>query len=308
MELIENPDQSEINRYIARFGYAPEHSSAYFFNFREPGESNIFLKSDDGYGVFGVYNEKAAQVSMVSETLAPREKQIEVLREAVDTCFSKLSVKKFYVQQDETLKAETLKSFRGNGYRALKPLFVFYWPVFDMQKWNGDSMSGEEWKKLRNIKNRFYKEHSVEVVDSISVGKVELRCIVDEWTRRRKLVWSVRQKHDRIYLQQYLNIIDSGFEGAMLAKTLVVDGVPSTITVGWEIPKSSHDYYSAIGLCNYRFENIGEIANLDDLFRLKSLGYRLVDFGGSQKSILQFKLKFKPSFVYITHTYAFEKK
>ncbi|MEK6837589.1 MAG: hypothetical protein AABX69_02970, partial [Nanoarchaeota archaeon] len=292
-------------RCIEKFGYTPEHNSAYFFNFREPSERNIFLKSDDGYGVFAVYNVKTALVFMVSEALAPREKQVEVLREAIDTCFSKLAVKKFYVQQDEALKVDTLNSFRGSGYRALRPLFVFYWPVFDMEKWHGDDMTGDDWKKLRNIRNRFYREHSVEVVDSRTVDKAALHRIVDEWTRYRKLVWSVRQKSDRIYFQQYLNLIDSGFEDTTLAKTLIVDEVPSTITAGWEIPGSQGNYYSAIGICNYRYKNIGEIANLDDLYRLKSIGYRFVDFGGSQKSVLRFKLKFGPSFVYITHTYAF---
>ena len=51
-----------------------------------------------------------------------------------------------------------------------------------------------------------------------------------------------------------------------------------------------------------------EIANLDNLHRLKESGYKLVDFGGSPMPLLKFKLKFRPHAVYVTHTYAIAKK
>ena len=147
----------------------------------------------------------------------------------------------------------------------------------------------------------------VEVVDSVAIDKNALRRIVEEWTSYQRTL-RLTAKKDRLYAQQYFNVIDSGFRDVKIAKTLIVDGVPSTITAGWEIPKSRGAYYSAIGVCNYRFNDIGEVANIDDLCMLKSLGYRFVDFGGSLANVLRFKLKFKPSFAYITHTYAFVKK
>ncbi len=312
MEFVETPEESgdEIKRCISKFGYAPEHNYVYFLTAADNGARNIFLKSDEGFGIFANYRERTKEVVMVSEALAPRERQVEVLREALDLCFSQLKIRKFVVEQDDALRATTLKSFEGNGYAALQPRFSLYWPVFNMEKWHGDDMAGDYWKKLRNIKNRFYGEHSVDVVDSKTVNRVKLKKIVDEWVERRKLMslGADRRDSNLAYYERYRKLIDLGFEGTKFAKTLVVDGQPCTITAGWEIPNSDSAYYSAIGISNYGFEGLSEIANLDDLHRLKEKGYGLVDFGGSPMPLLKFKLKFRPHFVYVTHTYAIVKK
>ncbi|HLD97339.1 MAG TPA: hypothetical protein VI934_03270 [Candidatus Nanoarchaeia archaeon] len=312
MELIENPAQSgdEIKRCIARFGFTPEHNYAYFSTTAEQGARNIFLKSQEGYGVMANYRESVGEVCMISEALAPRDNQVEVLHSALDECFQRLPAKKFVVEQDDALRAATIKSFENNGYTALKPRYSLYWPVFNMREWDGDSMQGDGWKKLRNMKNRFYHEHSVEVVDSKAVDKEKLRAIVAEWVQKRQLMAQGANRKDSnlAYYERYNNMIEFGFEGATLAKTLVVDGEPCTITAGWEIPNTEGSYYSAIGISNYRHEGLSEMANLDDLYRLKETGYNAVDFGGSPMPLLKFKLKFRPHLVYITHTYAIVRK
>mgnify|MGYP001600117580 CR=1 FL=1 len=312
MELIDAPENfgAEAKRCIERFGCMPEHNYTYFLTSAESGAKNIFLRSDEGYGVLATYRESAGEVAMISDALAPRERQAEVLHSAMGTCFQKLPIKKFVVEQDDALRSRTLKAFESNGYRALSPRFSLYWPVFSMDKWDGNSMSGEEWKKLRNIKNRFYAEHSVEVVDSQSVGKEQLKKIVLDWVERRRLMGlgANRKDSNLAYYERYLKMIDLGFEGTRFAKTMVVDGQPCSITSGWEIPNSDSSYYSAIGICNYSFEGLGEVANLDDLYRLKESGYSTVDFGGSPMPLLKFKLKFRPHAVYVTHTYAIVKK
>src|SRR3989338_7225793 len=117
-----------------------------------------------------------------------------------------------------------------------------------------------------------------------------------------------RKDSNFAYSERYLKMIDLGFEGTKFATTMVVDGEPCSITCGWEIPNSDGSYYSAIGISNYSYEGLGEVANLDDLHRLKESGYGLVDLGGSPMPLLKFKLKFRPHFVYVTHTYAIVKK
>ena len=312
MELIENPEQSGdgIKRCIAKFGYTPEHNYAYFSTTAEQGAKNIFLKSEEGYGVLANYRQSVGEVLMISEALAPRERQVEVLHDALDECFKRLPVRKFVVEQDDTLRAKTLKTFEANGYSALKPRFSLYWPVFNMEKWEGDLMHGDDWKKLRNLKNRFHNEHSIEVVDSSSVNKEKLKAIVAEWVQRRRLMaqGSNRKDSNMAYFERYNNMVDFGFEGTKFAKTIMVDGEPATITAGWEVPNNDGSYYSAVGLSNYRHEGLSELANLDDLNRLKESGYSTVDFGGSPMPLLKFKLKFRPHFVYVTHTYAIVKK
>ena len=117
-----------------------------------------------------------------------------------------------------------------------------------------------------------------------------------------------RKDSNLAYYDRYLKLIDANFDGTTFAKTLVVDGAPCTITAGWDIPNAQGSYYSAVGILDYRFEDLGEIANLDDLNRLKEAGYQFVDFGGSPIPLLKFKLKFRPQAVYVTNTYAIVKK
>ncbi|MBI2143202.1 hypothetical protein HYU20_02570 [Candidatus Woesearchaeota archaeon] len=312
MELIGAPEDfgAEAKRCIEKFGRTAEHNYIYFLTAAESGSKNIFLKSGEGYGVLATYRESAGEIVMISDALAPREKQVEVLHSAMGECFEKLPIKKFVVEQDDALRSQALKAFESDSYRALSPRFSLYWPVFSMDKWDGKDMQGEDWKKLRNIKNRFYAEHSVEVVDSQSVGKEQLRKIVLDWVERRKLrgLGANRKDSNLAYYERYLKLIDFGFEGTKFAKTMVVNGQPCSITAGWEIPNSEGAYYSAIGICNYGFEGLGEAANLDDLYRLKESGYSTVDFGGSPMPLLKFKLKFRPHAVYVTHTYAIVKK
>ncbi len=310
MELIDvEESSSEIKRCISEYGHAPEHNYTYFLTTAE-GAKSIFLNSGEGYGVMANYREKAGEVVMISGAMASRERQVEVLHEAIGTCFAKLPIKKFVLEQDDALKLETQKAFEASGYRPLATRFSLYWPVFNMEKWDGDGLAGEEWKKLRNIKNRFYAEHSVDVVDSKTIDKEQLKKIVHDWVERRKLmsIGADRKDSNFAYYTRYLDMIDRDFEGTEMAKTLVVDGQPCTITAGWDIPNSENSYYSGIGISNYAFDGLGEIANLDDLNRLKESGYHLVDFGGSPMPLLQFKLKFRPHSVYVTHTYAIVKK
>ncbi|MBI2144396.1 hypothetical protein HYU17_04585 [Candidatus Woesearchaeota archaeon] len=312
MEIIADVEgaSDEIKRCISRFGHSPEHNYAYLLANGKQWGKPLFLESEGGYGVFIAHNEASGEAFMLSEALAPREKQVELLHEALDTCFSKLGITKLVVDQSEALRAATLKSLRNGSYRALRPSYPLYWPVFDMERWDGDTMSGEGWKKLRNIKNRFYKEHSVEVVDTKLIDREALKKIVSDWIARRRLLslGASRENSNFIYYKTYINILDLEFEGMKLAKTLVVDGRPCTITAGWETPNSNKGYYSGVGICDYSFEGLGEIANLEDLWSLKKKGYRLVEFGGSTLPLLRFKLKFRPHFAYMTHTYGIVRK
>ena len=92
-----------------------------------------------------------------------------------------------------------------------------------------------------------------------------------------------------------------------MAKTLYVNGKPATITAGWKIPNSNY-YYSAIGIVDYSYVGLGEIANIDDLNRLKREGYKCVDFGGSDRVLLRFKKKFKPEKIYKTYIFSIVRK
>ena len=98
----------------------------------------------------------------------------------------------------------------------------------------------------------------------------------------------------------YVKFIKSDFEGTDMSSTMVVNGEPCCITAGWRIP-NTNNFYSAIGLYNYKYEGLGEVANIDDLTQIKKAGYGYADFGDSTESLLQFKKKFGPESFYRTY-------
>ncbi len=308
IEIIENPWQreAEVKRCIEEFGHTSEHSYAYFLARAENDGKCLFLKSPEGFGILAHYAEGPMELVMLSEALAPKENRGELLHSALNAAFKNLKIRKFVVEQTEGSRNTTLEMLRGNGYRALSPRYTLYWPMFDMRRWQGDELIGAEWKKLRNIRNRFQSEHSIEIKDGKNFDKDVLKGIVKDWTERRKILSTGvdRKDSNTTLYQQYIKMIDLSFEGFKHAKVMLVDGVPSAITAGWEIPNSDKGFYSSVGICNYKYEGMFEIANMDDLCYLKARGYKLVDFGGSPMPLLNFKLKFKPNFIYTTHTYA----
>ena len=90
-----------------------------------------------------------------------------------------------------------------------------------------------------------------------------------------------------------------------MTRTLIIDGEPCSITAGWRVPNSK-TYYSAFGLHNYKYDRLGEATNIDDLNALKQQGYTVVDFGGSDGNLLEFKKKFKPHQFYDTITFSIQ--
>ena len=160
-----------------------------------------------------------------------------------------------------------------------------------------DGGNFEEIKKLRNIKNKFSKFYDTSFIPSKELDKKKLMDVVLKWKKNRPKV------EKNYYTQMYLNFIKNDFEGNDIARSVVVNNEPCTITAGWKIP-NSNNYYSSIGILDYSYPGLGEIANIDDLNRLKRKGYDYVDFGGSDKVLLYFKRKFKPEKIYKTYVFS----
>ena len=138
------------------------------------------------------------------------------------------------------------------------------------------------------------------VKDCKNVPKEELMKILLNWLKKRS-------SRDRIEKAYFLNLIDNNFRGMDMAKTLYVNGKPCTITAGWKIPNNKN-YYSAIGLYNYKYDGLGEMANIDDMTQIKNKKFLFADFGDSTESLLQFKKKFNPERIYKTYWFHIVKK
>ncbi len=309
-ELIEDVESERklIERIIRANGGDAEHNYGYFAAHENEDEKCIFIRNRE-CGIQATFNPQLKKWMMIGEPIAPDEKKARFLYSALDFLSEKGKMKKFIVEF-EPEKRKEVASMEGGKYDVHSPNCVLYWPVYHMPTWTGHDLKGGQWKKLRNLINRVTKNHRVEMVDAGDVRKDELKGIVSKWAKlRNQTGFAVNRKYsNRTDYDHYLRLVDLDFAGCTFAKAVKVDGKAASLTVGWEIPNRKGEYYSGIGVYDLSIPHLGEYANWSDLAMLKGAGYAEVNFGGSPKSLLQFKMKFKPARTYTTYIFAITKK
>ncbi len=283
----------KIKKAIKKYGYCADHNPMSYVYIENSKDKNVVFDLGKGRMILANVDHKNNWILFPCGVLAEKNERYPFLVKFLDYILKKKS-DKVEVEVDEDLRKEIVKKFSvKKKYQARTP-DILYWPVFNLSNWNS-RLRGKKWKKLRNIKNRFYKNHKIRAKESKSVDKEKIRSIVFSWLKRRS-------NSDVVDKEYYLNMIDNNFKGFDHTRTLIIDGKPCTITAGWRIPNSKC-YYSSIGLFDYSYKNLGDIANMDDLNNLKRNGIKHVDFGGSNKSLLKFKKKFKPERIYKTYSF-----
>ena len=298
MKIYERDFERLARECIARFGNCDEHNYCHFLNLRTDTKMPVFIGFDNGFGMLALKQKNGKVWYGAREVLAPKKERARLLIEFAGYVLNH-GAERVEVELEEDSRKGVVERLGSKGLRACKVSGVLDWPLFEMKDWD-EKLAGGKWKKLRNIRNKFYKEHKVSAVGFKDADKNELKRIVKEWKEKRK-------GKDFAYAREYLNVIDSGFKGFDCVRILVVDGKARAITGGWKVPNTNH-YYSSLGVYDYSIDRLGEIANLDDLTYLKSRGYKLVNFGGSGKELLEFKNKFKPSSCYKTYIFSVKKK
>ncbi len=300
MDFIEDIDKNrkKIEASIIKHGFKPEHSFDYYKDEQVSSRKNIFISFTGGMGILA---QKSKEYwNTISEVLAPEHKRLELILEFLNCAFKKNTIKHVEVEFDDDFRAQLFedtsfkKNFRTKHGRTL------WWPVFDMKKWDGDKLEGKIWKKMRNIKNRLYRNHKIEFKGAQDFPKSQLKRLIKDWAVGRV-------GNDKADPASYYNNIDNDFKGFDSVKVMTLDDKPCAISAGWKIV-NSNDFYSCLGLLDYKHPGIGEISNLDDLISLKKKKFRFVDFGGSDLPLLEFKKKFHPHKIYKTHQFFIYKR
>ena len=289
--------QKKIKKSIKKYGYFAEHNYLHYLYNQTEWNRNIFFDYDNDKILLTQFDEKNKVWSLFPNSiLAPESERLELLLETTNYILKKQKAKKFVVEVSEDVRKEILNKFKiRNGFRVCNSTDILYWPMYNMDLWDL-KLRGSKWKKLRNIRNGFYKRNKVRIKNSKDIPKEELKKILLNWLKKR-------HSRDRVDKDYFFNLIDNNFEGVYMAKTMYINDKPCTITAGWKIPNSDN-YYSAIGILDYSYPELGEIANIDDLNRLKIEGFDYVDFGGSDKVLLYFKKKFRPEKIYKTYIFS----
>ncbi|MBW3012458.1 DUF2156 domain-containing protein [Candidatus Woesearchaeota archaeon] len=306
MRLIEDiyGNQELVKPIFNRYGWQAEHNFEHYMHQEEEGLKNVFVLFDNSMGIMAQKEEIDADEkqdwTILAEPHGPAEKKVEMMTMFCGNLFKEPVVRKVIVEFTEEFRKQVFEILEPLGLRAVKPSETLHWPVFRMNEWD-HNLAGKDWKTIRNIINRFereYPNHSIKKPEECD--KEKLKSLVMDWKKKRTA-------RSRLYYQSYINLIEKNFSGYDNVRIIEIDGKPAAITGGWKIP-NSNNYYSCLGFYDYDYNGIGEFSNIDDLRALKQQGYELVDFGGSDEPILNFKKKFKPNFIYKTFIYSILRK
>jgi len=290
-----------LQRVLSRHGCAAEHNYYCYLYTMDKSEKPYVAVFEDDMAIFAKKDTNDNSIRVFTEILAPSEKKPEVLKNFLNHLYEnadKEKPKKVWLELTPDTRKSVLKELDNTNYKINKINYTLIWPIFEMDKWNGESMAGGEWKDIRYYWNRFFRDHKVEFVSADKVPKEDLKKLVLEWKESRTT-------GDKAYTDYYMNAIDTNFEGYDHNWVMLVDGKVAALTAGF---KSNTGYYSSVGLYSKSIDRSNEIANMYDLINLKKLGYSLVDFGGVEKKSLEFKKKFKPTGFYKTHVFSIVRK
>ena len=300
MKIIQDvgKNREKIISSISKFGFLPEHNYYHFLCKQTKSKRCVFFDFGQKRGLMAVFNKNNSVFYVVNGILAPRGEMADIFLKFADYVFLKKKAKKISVEAGEDFKTEVFKKLKNSKYKASLN-YSLHWPIFNLQGLD-EKLKGRQWKKFRNIRNRFYNHSLIEVKDPRRIDKNILKSILFSWLKRR-------HPRDRVDYSYYLNVIDNKFEGFDMVRALEMDNEICSFSAGWKIP-NSNDFYWSIGIFNYRHKDMGEFVNLDDFMFLKKRGYKKIDLGGSDKAILDFKKKFKPEKIYKTCIFSISRK
>ncbi len=289
MEVITKAEDVERFRSVAaaaidRYGHLPDHQLALF----ECGEEEDFLPAvlswPDGTAILA-YKEPDKWTFIV-EPLAPQEGANALLVKAMQELFTDPNTKKIHLELRAGPRKELRAALPAASLRDCSINYSLTWPVMDLAEFDTE-LNGGKWKTIRKERNRFYREHTVEVKDAKTMPTEELNALIVTWSKSRN-------PHERTYPRTYYSAVERKFDGMTSARVLMVDGVACGLNVGWEIPNRPGWYYGGMGIHTYAYPELGNMLYLEDILWIKNAGYANVDMGGSWGGSITFKKKFFP--------------
>lgn len=299
MEIYDDIVKSKrrIASAISKYGFSPDHNYYNYLYLQNADKKCVFFDFGHSRGVVAFHSKKNNVWRVTNGVFAPQKERLGIFLDFLNHIFKEKKPKKVFVEFSEEFKSEIFKKLKGS-YK-FNAIYSFYWPIYNMDNLD-ERLSGKQWKKLRNIRNRFYNNYSVEVKNPKDIGKGALKKVLLSWAKKR-------YPRDRADVRYYLNIIENDFEGFDVLRAISLNGEACSFSGGWMVPNSGIFYY-AIGIFNYRYRDFGDFINLDDLLHAKKLGHVYVDFGGcSDKASIVFKRKFNPVQIYKTCFFSIRK-
>lgn len=299
MQLVPiSPDSRErIQECINKFGHTSDHNLDWFVDSVITSDGKpMFVQWPDGTGLLA--HKYQNEWRIWSDPLSSESEMAERISEFTAKVFEDKDIRNVWCDDVSDLIYPTLQQKGLN----LEPIYYsLFWPVLDLSKFD-PALPGGHFKEMRNAKNKFYKEHKLEVADAKEFSKEKLHRLIEKWKE------ALSQNKKDVYDLRYHNAIDDGFNGFITARVLIVDGVPIGVNAGYEVPDKLGRFTGVVGIHDYSVKDLGIIFYLEDLEWMKNSGYAEVDLQGSEEDEgLEFKLRFGARVERKTDTFSLKK-
>lgn len=275
MEFYENieAERDRIEASIKKFGHTSDHNLDWWAcSAINPESLPVFIQWPDGSGLLAHHSKNEWRIwsdpvstegdmaGRIEEFALEifKDKNIEVLwcGDVADSIYPKL---------------------KNNPNLKLNDIYYhLFWPVLDMSKYD-PSLSGGHFKRIRNAKNKFYREHKVKVLKTSELAQSDLLRIVDDWFKE-----VIKKQKEDVYDLRYRLTIKNNFRGFLTARVMIVDGRPVGLNAGYEVPNHAGRFTSVIGMHDYSIKDLGVALYLEDLDWVKNADYNEFDLQGTE--------------------------
>ena len=301
MKIYKNTEaeRDRIQACINKFGWTSDHNLDWFLvALNRPDGKPAFVEFDDGTGI--LFHKYSREWQIWSDPLCDKNLGADKITE-----FAKFGL-------NQNMDSVWCNYISDGIYPLLKSKnelildeidYSLDWPVLNMEKFDL-ALSGGHFKGFRNARNKFNREHKMEVVDFEKSYNDPLHDVINKWKKAALL----KEEENYVYDFWYHNVVDSGFRGFKTARILIIDGVPTGFNAGYEVVNNPQRFAGIIGIHDYSLTDLGLILWLEDLEWIKDAGYKELDMQGSEDDGgLKFKMKFNPMIERKTDTFSMRK-
>ena len=275
MNFYENieAERERIQRCISKYGHTSDHNLDWYSDsIIEVEAEPVFVEFDDGTGL--LTHRDSDKWRIWSDPLSQESDMADRIGEFAVGVFKDEKIKEVWCDDVSDKIYPELK--KNQSLKLNDPYYHLFWPVLDMAKYN-PALPGGHFKETRNAKNKFYREHKLDVVKTSDLSKENLLKIVDDWFKEV----SKKQKED-VYDLRYRLLIKNNFRGFTTARVLVADGKPVGFNAGYEVVNRPGRFAGVIGIHDYSIKDLGTILWLEDLGWIKNSGYKELDMQGNE--------------------------
>ena len=298
MKIYENieAERDRTQTCINKFGWTSDHNLDWFsVALNRPEGKPAFAEFKDGSGI--LFHSYPEEWQIWSDPLCDKNLSANKITEFAIFGF-KEGIDKVWCNY---VSEEIYPLLKNKSELVLDKIdYSLEWPVLNMEQFDL-ALPGGHFKDVRNARNKFNREHKMEVVNFEKSHSDSLHNVVNNWKK------ALKEEEKYVYDFWYHNAIDKDFRGFKTARILIVDGKPVGFNAGYEVVNNLKRFAGAVGIHDYSLTDLGLILWLEDLEWIKNAGYKELDMKGSEGGGLKFKMQFNPVIERKTDTFSMRK-